>query len=132
VKILMVDDDNALRSWLAGELEARGCEVLETHFGDGGLHLFKKNGPFELVLSDCKFIPGQTIKNGAQLVAAIHGINPFQQTAIMTSDPQDARRNLPKVLRHISVLRKPFKIVQVLRLLRQPVLPLSVERLPSQ
>ncbi len=63
MKILIVDDDDALRSWLAGELEARGSEVLQTHFGDGGLHLFKKNGPFDLVLSDYKFIPGQMIKD---------------------------------------------------------------------
>jgi CheY-like chemotaxis protein len=126
MEILIVDDDDALRSWLTGELEARGCEVLRTHFGDGGLHLFKKHRSFELVLSDYKFIPGQTIKNGAQLVAAIHGINSLQQMAIMTSDPQEARRNLPKVLRGLPILRKPFRVEQVLRLLRQPVLPLSV------
>jgi DNA-binding NtrC family response regulator len=125
MKILVVDDDDSLRSWLAGELEARGCEVLQTHFGDGGPHLFKKSGPFELVLSDFRFIPGVKIKNGAQLVSAIHGLNPLQEMAIMTSDPQDARRNLPKTLRGLSILRKPFRIEQVLRLLRQPMLPLD-------
>jgi hypothetical protein len=42
----------------------------------------------------------------------------------MTADPKDARRNLPHALQHVPVLRKPFSIEQLLRLLRQPVLPL--------
>jgi DNA-binding NtrC family response regulator len=124
MKILIVDDDDSLRSWLAGELEARGYEILQTHFGDGGLHLFKKNGPFALVLSDYKFHPGPTIKDGTQLLTAMHAINSIQQMAMMTSDPQGARRNLPRALRDLPVLRKPFRFEQVLRLLRQPVLPL--------
>jgi hypothetical protein len=52
--------------------------------------------------------------------------------AITTADPQDARRNLPKALRSLPILRKPFTVEQLLRLLRQRVLPLSVEWLPSQ
>jgi hypothetical protein len=42
MKILIVDDDDALRSLLAEELEVGGYEVLQTHFGDGGLHLYQK------------------------------------------------------------------------------------------
>jgi len=124
MRILVVDDDDALRSFLASELETRGFEVLQTHFGDGGLHLYKKDGPWELVLSDFKFIPGPGIKDGAQLLAAIHGINPRQQMAIMTADPREARKKLPQALQHLKVLKKPFTLEQVLRLLRQPVLPL--------
>jgi hypothetical protein len=89
-------------------------------------------GPWELVLTDYRFFPGTKIKDGAQLAAAILGINPLQAMAIMTADPQDARRNLPKALRRLPTLRKPFGIEQAPRLLRQPVLPLSVEWLPSQ
>ena len=125
MKILLVDDDDVLRSHLAKELEARGYEVVQTHFGDGGLHLYKKSGPWEFVLSDFKFIPGPTIKDGVQLVTAIHAVNPLQTMAIMTSDAQGARRNLPKVLRGLPILRKPFRLEEVLRLLRQPVLPLN-------
>jgi DNA-binding NtrC family response regulator len=124
MKILIVDDDDALRSLLAEGLEAGGFEVLQTHFGDGGLHLYQKDGPWEFVLTDYRFIPGVNIKDGAQLLTAIHGINPFQQMAIMTSDPKEVRGKLPEVLKHLPVLRKPFKLEQVLRLLRQCVLPL--------
>jgi DNA-binding NtrC family response regulator len=119
-----VDDDDALRSFLARELEARGFEAVQTHFGDGGLHLYQKSDPWELVLSDFRFIPGPTIKDGTQLLAAIHRTNPFQQMAMMTSDPKEAREKLSPALQHLPVLRKPFRLEQVLQLLRQPVLPL--------
>jgi len=124
MKILIVDDDDALRGFLAKELEARGFEVLQTHFGDGGLDLYQKDGPFAFVLSDYRFVPGAKIKDGVQLVTAIHGINPLQRMAIMTADPYEAREKLPKALWLLPVLRKPFRIEQVLRLLREPVLPL--------
>jgi hypothetical protein len=45
--------------------------------------------------------------------------------AIMTTTPSEARGTLSEALRHQPVLRKPFRIEQVLRLLRKPVLPLS-------
>jgi hypothetical protein len=80
-----------------------------------------------IVGADYRFIPGVNVKGCMQLVTAIHGINPFQQMAIMTAEVNEVRRNLPEALRYLPVLRKPFRIEQLLRLLRQPVLPLSVE-----
>ena len=124
MKILLVEDDAALLWFLAKELEARGYEVLQTDTGDGGLYLYKKDGPFEFVLSDYSFIPGTKIKDGVQLVTAIHEINPLQRMAMMTSDPMEARGKVPHALRYLPIMRKPFNIEQVLRLLRQPVLPL--------
>ena len=124
MKILSVGGDDALLSSLAEELQSRDFEVLPTHFGDGGLSLYRKDGPFAFVLADYRFIPGVNVKDCMQLVSAIHLINPFQQMAIMTAEPNEVRRNLPEALRYLPVLQKPFGIEQVLRLLRQPVLPL--------
>jgi DNA-binding NtrC family response regulator len=124
MKILIVGGDDALLSSLAEELESREFEVLPTHFGDGGLLLFEKDGPFAFVLTDYRFFPGVKIKDCMQLVTAIHLINRFQQMTIMTADLKKAREKLQDALRNLPVLRKPFKIEQLLRLLRQPVLPL--------
>ena len=124
MKILVVDDDDGLRSFLARELEQRGFGVMQTHFGDGGLSLYKKDGPWEFVLSDYKFIPGPAIKDGVQLLAAIRGMNRLQPMALMTSDPKEARKKLPQALQYLPVIRKPFRLEQVLHLLRQPILPL--------
>ena len=124
MKILIVGGDDALLSFLTEELESRDFEVLPTHFGDGGLSLYKKHGPWEFVLSDFRFIASPEIKDGVELVIAIHLNNPFQQMAMMTAEPGEARRKLPEDLRHLPILRKPVRVEQVLRLLRQPVLPL--------
>jgi DNA-binding response OmpR family regulator len=72
MRILIVEDDDALRSFLGRELEAHGYEAVQTHFGDGGLHLYQKDGPWELILTDFRFIPGVTIKDGAQLTHRAH------------------------------------------------------------
>jgi DNA-binding NtrC family response regulator len=125
LKILLVDDDDGLRSLVAKELELRGCDVRQCSSGDEAFYVWQRFGPWELVLTDYLFFPDARIENGAQLMTAIHGMNPLQQMAMMTSDPQAARRNLPKALRGLLILRKPFRIEQLLRLLRQPVLPLS-------
>jgi DNA-binding NtrC family response regulator len=124
MKILIVDDEDALRGFLAKELEARGYEVLQAHTGDEGRDLYKQNGPFAFVLSDYRFIPGTKIKDGVQLVTAIHEMNPSQRMAIMTAVPDEAREKLPKALQNLPVLVKPFKMEQLVRLLREPVLPL--------
>jgi ActR/RegA family two-component response regulator len=62
MKILIVDGDETQLSVLAGGLETRGLEVVPTHFGDGALSLFKKDGPWTFVLSDYRFIPCREIK----------------------------------------------------------------------
>jgi hypothetical protein len=43
-------------------------------------------------MSDYQFIPWQKIKDRVQLVTAIHEINPLQQMALMTADPNEARK----------------------------------------
>ena len=124
MKILIVGGHDTLLSSLAEELQSRDFEVLPTHFGDGGLSLYIKDGPFAFVLADYRFIPGVKIKDCMQLITAIHRINQLQQMAIMTAEANEVRRNLPEAFRHLPVLRKPFRIEQLLQLLRQPVLPL--------
>jgi response regulator RpfG family c-di-GMP phosphodiesterase len=77
IKILIVDDDGALLSFLAKKLEDGGFEVVQTHSGGGGLRLYQQHMPSEFVLTGYRFIPGPKTKDGVQLVAAIHGINPL-------------------------------------------------------
>jgi CheY-like chemotaxis protein len=112
---------------LTEELEARDFEVLSTPVGDGGLELYKKHGPFAFVLTDCRLLPGVKIKDGVQLVTAIHRMNSMQRMAITTTSPKEVREKLPLALRYLPVLRKHFRLEQVLRLLRQPILPFLIE-----
>ena len=111
-------------SFFAKEMEKRGGDVHRSSSGDDEFHVWQRLGPWELVLTDYRFFPGTKIKDGAQLATAIHGINPHQRMAVMTSEPKGARSKLPRVLWGLPILWEPFRIEQVLRLLRQPVLPL--------
>jgi CheY-like chemotaxis protein len=124
MKILLVDDDDALLSFLAKELENRGCDVHQSSSGDEAFHVWQRLGPWELVLTDYRFIPSPEIKDGVELVTAIRAINPARRMAIMTAWCDEARGKLPEALRFIPVLEKPFRFEQLLRLLRELVLPL--------
>ncbi len=124
MKILIVEDDEALRSLLVKELEEREYDTRQSFRGDEAFYIWQHEGPWKLVLSDYRFIPGTKIKDGVQLVTAIHEMNPSQKMAIMTAEPEEAREKLPNALWLLPVLRKPFKVDQLLRVLREPVLPL--------
>jgi CheY-like chemotaxis protein len=89
MRILLVDDDDALLSFLAKELENRGCDIHQSSSGDEAFDVWRRLGPWELVLTDHRFYPGTKIRDGAQLATAIYGINPAQRMAIMTADPQE-------------------------------------------
>ena len=67
LKILLVDDDDALLSFLAKELENRGCDVHQSSSGDETFRVWQRLGPFAFVQADYRFIPGVNIKNCMQL-----------------------------------------------------------------
>ena len=117
LRILIVDDDEALRHWLRIQLEPRGFEVWEESQGDEGLAAYEDNGPWNFVLSDMYFYRGERIRNGLDLIRAIAAINPEQRMAIHTSE---------KALEApIPVLAKPYPIGRLLRLLRGSLQPLN-------
>jgi CheY-like chemotaxis protein len=51
-KILMFDDNEALLSFFAKELEKRGFEIHQSVSGDEALHVWQELGPWDFVLSD--------------------------------------------------------------------------------
>jgi len=124
MKILIVDDDDAVLLSIGSRLRSGGFEVKEASTGDGAMYVYEYQGPFVFVLSEYRFVPGAKIKDGVQLVTAIHKINPHQRMAMMTADPKEVRKKLPKALWHLPVLVKPFKVEKLVRALREPVLPL--------
>ena len=124
MRLLLVDDGDSLLWFLAKELENRGCDVHQSSSGDEAFHVWQRLVPLELVLTDYRFFPGLEIKNGVELVTAIHSINAAQRMGIMTAWCDEVREKLPQALRFLPLLEKPFRFEQVLRLLREPVLPL--------
>jgi len=50
-RILVIDDDNQVRTLMAELLQKEGHDVIDANNGEEGLHLFRKN-PTELVITD--------------------------------------------------------------------------------
>jgi len=119
MKILLVDDDEAILLWVRRHLEARQYEVEDAFSGEQGLREYLRQGPrtWDFVLSDYCFIPSERVKDGLQLVSEIQAVNPQQRMAIHTGE-KNLRAPVP-------VLHKPYPIGQLLRILREPVRSLA-------
>ena len=82
MRILLVDDDMAVRETFKDMLTDHGHEVVEAWNGDAGLHHFEQLGPFDAVLTDFQ-MPGM---NGVQLATAIKKLDPNMPVAIASGD----------------------------------------------
>ncbi len=121
MRVLIVDDDDALRTSLVRQLEPLGYDVTEAATGDEAYWQYKQHN-FDFVLTDFMFMGSPTIRDGVQLLKKIEELNPFQPVAMMTSAPRELRQELGR--RRLTILRKPFAIERLLRLLTQYALPL--------
>lgn len=88
LKILVVDDDAALRLSVRAPLENKGYEVTEAADGDEALAVFKDQGPFDFVLLDVNMPK----LSGLEVLARIKESNPTTFVLILTaySRVQDA------------------------------------------
>ena len=80
IRILVVDDEESIRSVLSQVLGEDGFKVTDAASGETALELFQKQ-PFNLVITDI-VMPGI---NGIELLAKIKELNSDAQVIIMTS-----------------------------------------------
>jgi len=116
-RILEVSDDGAFREIIGAFCKNRGFDVIQARCGDEALNLYRKGGPFKLVLSDLYWYDGseiepplsnkKAIRHGIQLALAIRKLAPEQNIVIHTSASQ-AREQMPKELGDVRILKKPF------------------------
>jgi CheY-like chemotaxis protein/anti-sigma regulatory factor (Ser/Thr protein kinase) len=102
-RVLVIEDESALRSMLADGLEQRGHEVLLAHDGRDGLRVFEKERP-DIVLTDLR-MPG---KRGIEVLRHIKTIQPEAKVVIMTG--YGSEETAIEALRGgaINYLKKPF------------------------
>ncbi len=115
MKILVCDDDDGMLCWLKSSLVTRGFDVYLALGGDEALRIYRQNLPFDYVLTDLR-MPGNRIKDGMELVAAIRQLDPLQ-SIIMHTNEEGLEAPCPVIL-------KPYSLEKLLRLLRKPVQPL--------
>ena len=116
MRILVVDERAEVQK-VRGQLVPRGIEVAGASNADDAFRLWESEGPWTLVLTEYHLEPGTMIRDVRELVNAIRAADPSQRIAIHTDD--EGLLASPVV-----VLRKPYAIERLLRVLRQPVLPL--------
>jgi CheY-like chemotaxis protein len=114
--ILEVGDSQAVREFIAAICKSRGFDVIQARDGDEALSLYRKFGPFVVVLSDLYWYDGgiepplsntKAIRHGIQLALAIRKLAPEQKIVIHTAASQ-VREQIPKELGDIRILEKPF------------------------
>ena len=113
-KILVIEDEEAVRVVLSDILVEGGHEVEEAHSGSQGLKMFKKKA-FDMVFTDLG-MPGMS---GLQVAEGIKKINKKIPVALITGWEVKLKGSELKKSGVDLVLNKPFKLDQVLRLVQE-------------
>ena len=109
MRILICEDDPLQQEWLASRLRHEGDFVCVSEQGDQALAAWQEGRPWDFVVTDYSFIPGEKIKNGLDLVREIHSVDPSQRIIVQSGQshlvvPPDVR-----------LLRKPYSFRRVVR-----------------
>ncbi len=101
--ILVIDDEESIRSLFKETLEDSGHKVITAATGSKGLELVKKRD-FDLVFLDLK-MPGM---DGVELFRQIKSIKPDLPVAIITGYPGSEMMAQALALSPLGVMNKPF------------------------
>ena len=104
--ILVIDDDDGVRTFVVESLESLGYSVRAAPDGSAGLALIKSGIP-DLLLVDFA-MPGMT---GVDVIKAVQKIKPALPTILATGYAETD--SIDQVAGPIRVLRKPFQIDQL-------------------
>jgi PAS domain S-box-containing protein len=111
-KILIVDDDALLREWLAGQLVSRGHHTFEAANGGEALEIARQQA-LDLVLSDV-LMP---VMDGFELLRQLR-LDPATASIpvilISGAYDDDAARALALAGRAVSLVRKPFRLEEIM------------------
>jgi two-component system cell cycle sensor histidine kinase/response regulator CckA len=108
--VLLVEDEDAVRSFAARALGTRGYQVLEASTGAEALEVFEEHhGDVDLVVSDV-VMPEM---DGPTLMKQLRQDNPDIKIIFISGYAEDAfRRNLAEN-EHFMFLQKPFDLKQL-------------------
>jgi PleD family two-component response regulator len=113
---LVVDDDRDMRLHVIRELRREGFHPMEAANGKEGLQMYRKYGPFTVVVTDWS-MPELL---GCQLVARIRDLEPTQRIVMISSEPLMAKGNLKDAeVVGVPVLCKPLDDGEVMNAVRE-------------
>lgn len=109
-KILLTEDDEAVRSFVARALEMDGHELVQAEDGEEGFDaLTEHNGEFDLLLTDIKM----PFMDGIELAHNAAAAYPDLKIMFMTgyADQRERAGNLNEII--MDVVSKPFTLQQI-------------------
>ncbi len=119
-RVLIVEDQDEVRSQIVEALGEIGCEVLEAADGAAGLQIAKASAPLDLLITDV----GLPVLNGRQVVEGARVAQPDLPVLFITGYADKSLETLG-LAPNMDVLRKPFTlddlIARALSLLKAPV-----------
>jgi PAS domain S-box-containing protein len=117
-RILVVDDDDDVRAFLAESLEGLGCTVVSAASGAEGLEALREWRP-DLALIDYA-MPGM---NGAEAARASREIHPGLPIVFVTGYAESEQIESALGDGDVPVLRKPFTLAELAAAVEENVLP---------
>jgi len=129
-RILVVEDDSAIRQGLVDALQFAGYEVLQAGNGNDGLTQCRR-ATFDLLLLDL-ILPGHS---GFEILEAVHEARPTLPVIILTARGEEADRVKGLRLGADDYVVKPFSVRELLArveavLRRSPERPNQVNKVP--
>lgn len=108
-KILIVEDDEAVRSFTARALSASGHSIDTAEDGDEGLARLGACGAFDLVLSDIRM----PVMDGIAMAKAAAGRHPGLKIVLMTgyAEQRERAEDLDDIV--LEVVQKPFSLSEL-------------------
>jgi CheY-like chemotaxis protein len=117
-RVLVVEDDEAVRTQISETLTDMGCSVTQARDGAEGLRILQSGVPIDLMITDI----GLPVLNGRQLADAARALSPSLPIVLITGY---AGKALDAELGSgMEILRKPFALDELTRRV-QALLPVS-------
>ncbi|MCP4869030.1 MAG: PAS domain S-box protein [Proteobacteria bacterium] len=113
-RILIVDDEEALRSLLVNCLKDAGYDVLVASNGAEGLHVGTRQGPVDLLLTDVR-MPEM---NGRELDESLRAMQSNLKTIFMSGYSEDILTPTGVLGEGVEFIAKPFRLSALLKKVR--------------
>jgi len=113
--ILVVEDDDDVRAYVAETLSSLGYRVLQADNGENALQLFRERSEIDLLLTDV-VMPGM---NGRELAEAAQAIRPDLKVLYMTGYSRDAIVHQGRLDPDVHLIQKPVAADQLAAVVRK-------------
>jgi len=111
IKILVVDDDESIRSMLVVLFQSLKCIVHSAKNGKEALRIYQnQSDAFELVILDFRM----PVMDGKAAFEKIRSINPTQKILMISGSENDPDLQKIIIKEHVSFLGKPFQIEDII------------------